>query len=287
MDSNRDDYLEFTISYDKNDPVSITDFAQALEGVSELYSSHVNRLLIKSGEYRYYQGIEKELISQVYIHRIEPGSIKSFLLSHLSKFSDGTINGLGSWASIVSLLISLFKLLRKKNDSNETNYNINIHVDFDIKDIESIAKILQPIRSPKESIVLVDETSEDKITLTYKDKCQLDKVWEMIRANLYMRPLNNNCDINNVWVKIEKIKEDECYAYIIGNQIFKEVRLPVVIKNNYLRRKIDVLDSDKSLDRYIFLVDIHAEQNGKDADYFINDYHDNEEIDKIDRIFRS
>lgn len=290
MDTNefkqeKDQSLVLVIKYDKNHPVSVSDFTQTLNALNELYSSYVHRHLMKTEEYKYYRGEEKEQIGQFYISKIEPGS---FWIELWSILTGHGVQTAGAWAGILGFFLQLLSMahdFKSKRDNNQEIEEIKeITKDMGLKDLENVIKLLKVIKSRKESIII--KNGGDIITeIDIDKKNRVEKAWDEIRDTLFsnLDDRNDLMQLDNVWIQLEKDYDGNYYASLVNNQFFKYNRFPVKINDSYLKRKIMSLESEGCLDDFIFLVDLHNHYNDI---YTITDLHDSENIGRLSYVFR-
>ena len=279
----------FTIEYSKENPIAVSDFTKALEGLNQMYASYVQRKL-NSEEFK---DEREELLSKVWKNALEKKGKeweralrKEWLFrsefgegneeyyknkwaeEHLCTFyideiRQGSITGaLNAIVSIVGFvgsiasIVSLFKG-EKKNETNNSNNVYNINGDHNIiNNITNTYNIINVIQSPDQSIKIEDAQNRDIVEIDYHNVMRM-KQWGLHRYYRYLlHPFfrYETTTFRKVWIQIEKRHHGEYYASVLNNPIIQNLRLPIDIRDESF--KDDLENNDGHLNDCLYLVDI-------------------------------
>lgn len=293
-EGNQKQTVKFTINYNEENPIAVSDFTKALEGLNQMYASYVQRKL-NSEEFK---DLREELLSKVWKNALEKKgkeweralreewSLRSefgegneeyfknkWAEEHLCTFyieeiKQGSIIGVLSSAiagfvdfvefvGSIASIVSLFKG-EKKNETNNSNNVYNINGDHNIiNNITNTYNIINVIQSPDQSIKIEDAPNGDIVEIDYHNVIRM-KEWDP-HGYLY-HPFfryDLHCEtttFRKVWIQIEKRYHGEYYASVLNNPIIQNLRLPIDIRDESF--KDDLENNDGHLNDCLYLVDI-------------------------------
>ncbi len=293
-EGNQKQTVKFTINYNEENPIAVSDFTKALEGLNQMYASYVQRKL-NSEEFK---DLREELLPKVWKNALEKKgkeweralreewSLRSEFVEgneeyfknkwaeeHLCTFyieeiKQGSIIGVLSSAiagfvdfvEFVGSIASIVSLIKgeKKNETNNSNNVYNINGDHNIiNNITNTYNIINVIQSPGQSIKIEDAQNRDIVEIDYHNVIRMKK-WGLHRYYRYLHHPFFRYDLHCETTTFRKVWIQIEKRH--HGEYYASVLNNPIIQN--LRLPIDIRDEllkndlEHDINNHIYLVDI-------------------------------
>lgn len=270
--------LRFTIEYNKDNPIAVSEFSKALDALNKLYKSYVHQQLFSEELDHTIEEFNENNIGQFYIQEIKSCCLIAFLSDPNTWTYFGRAVDIIGFIGFIDKIYTKIKNWRRSNDTNEENENDSV-----ITNLGPARELIQIVNSPGVTINIgvqgENKSNTNPVEIDFDQKQEIEHNCDRLEDRLNIFSIRKSMStLRSQWVQIERnLYDGKYYASVINNPIVQNKRCPVDIRNDRLLSVIQGDDSRDMLNKYLYLVDIDfnvPDYRNNNVEYVIYTYYD-------------